>query len=37
MDLGLFGTPEEAAVAYNKKSMELFGKTNGLNNVSEAK
>lgn len=33
-DLGLFKTAEEAALAYNKKSMELFGKTKSLNKVS---
>jgi len=37
IDLGLFKTPEDAALAYNAKSMELFGKTNGLNNVPEKK
>ena len=30
IDLGIFDTPEEAAMAYNKKSMELFGETIGL-------
>jgi len=30
IDLGFFETPEEAALAYNKKSMELFGETIGL-------
>ncbi len=30
-DLGFFDTPEEAAAAYNKKSIELFGKTRSLN------
>lgn len=37
MDLGLYLTTEEAALAYNKKSIELFGPTNGLNNVPEQK
>jgi hypothetical protein len=37
IDLGLFATPDEAALAYNAKSVELFGKTNGLNNVPEKK
>lgn len=30
IDLGYFDTAEEAAIAYNKKSMELFGTTIGL-------
>jgi hypothetical protein len=34
-DLGLFDTPLEAARAYNEKSLELFGKTNGLNQIPE--
>jgi len=36
IDLGYFDTPEEAALAYNKKSLELFGETIGLQkNISE--
>jgi len=31
IDLGYFDTPEEAAKAYNQKSLELFGETIGLN------
>lgn len=34
-DLGLFPTAEEAAKAYNKKSLELFGKTKSLNKLGE--
>lgn len=34
-DLGLFGSAEEAAEAYNKKSKELFGKTKSLNKVED--
>src|SRR5436189_81769 len=33
--LGTFNTAEEAAVAYNKKSVELFGVTPNLNKVNE--
>jgi hypothetical protein len=32
-NLGFFDTAEEAAKAYNKKSIELFGKTGSLNKV----
>jgi hypothetical protein len=32
-ELGFFNTPEEAAVAYNNKSIELFGKTRSLNRI----
>jgi len=32
--LGSFETAEKAAEAYNKKSMQLFGKTNTLNSIS---
>jgi hypothetical protein len=32
-NLGFFDTPEEAAKAYNKKSLELFGETGSLNDV----
>lgn len=35
IDLGRFETPEEAALAYNKKSIELFGKTRNLNKITE--
>ncbi|MEO8087385.1 MAG: AP2/ERF family transcription factor [Bacteroidota bacterium] len=34
--LGTFNTAEEAAVAYNKKSVELFGITPNLNKVNES-
>jgi hypothetical protein len=34
-DLGLYKTPEEAALAYNEKSIELFGKTKSLNKFSK--
>lgn len=34
-DLGVFDTPIEAARAYNVKSLEFFGKTNGLNQIPE--
>ncbi|NLR92602.1 Pathogenesis-related transcriptional factor and ERF protein [Flammeovirga agarivorans] len=34
--LGSYTTAEEAALAYNKKSIELFGKTRNLNKVSES-
>jgi hypothetical protein len=33
-NLGFFDTAEEAAKAYNKKSIELFGKTGSLNKFS---
>jgi hypothetical protein len=33
--LGTFNTAEEAAIAYNKKSIELFGVTPNLNKVNE--
>ncbi len=33
--LGAFDTAEEAAYAYNKKSIELFGNTNSLNKLPE--
>jgi hypothetical protein len=33
IDLGFFETAEEAAVAYNKKSEEIFGRTRSLNKV----
>jgi hypothetical protein len=33
IDLGFFETPEEAAVAYNQKSEEIFGRTKSLNPV----
>lgn len=32
-ELGFFNTPEEAALAYNNKSVELFGKTRSLNRI----
>ncbi len=34
-DLGSFETPEEAALAYNKKSIEWFGITKSLNKVGD--
>lgn len=34
-DLGLYKTAEEAALAYNEKSLELFGKTKSLNKISK--
>ncbi len=34
--LGTFNTAEEAAIAYNKKSVELFGMTPNLNKVNES-
>ena len=33
IDIGFFQTPEEAALAYNQKSMEIFGRTRSLNKV----
>lgn len=33
ISLGNYKTPEEAAEAYNKKSIELFGKTRSLNKI----
>ncbi|PWJ39973.1 Pathogenesis-related transcriptional factor and ERF protein [Sediminitomix flava] len=33
--LGTFKTPEEAALAYNKKSLKLFGYTKSLNKIKE--
>lgn len=33
-DLGFFDTAEEAGRAYNKKSIELFGKTDSLNIIN---
>lgn len=33
--IGMFGTPEEAARAYNKVSKELFGKDGKLNKIAE--
>jgi hypothetical protein len=35
-DLGFFDTPEAAALAYNRKSRELFGQTPSLNVVLDA-
>lgn len=34
IDLGLFPTAEEAALAYNRKSKEIFGTTDSLNKVN---
>lgn len=33
--IGRYKTPEEAALAYNRKSIELFGKTRNLNRIKE--
>ena len=33
-DLGIYDTPEEAALAYNKKSIEWFGHTKSLNKIN---
>jgi len=33
INLGTFKTAEEAAIAYNKKSIELFGETKSLNKL----
>jgi hypothetical protein len=33
IDIGFFETPEEAAIAYNEKSMEIFGRTRSLNKI----
>ncbi len=35
INIGFFKTPEEAAKAYNKKSIEMFGKTNSLNTIKK--
>jgi hypothetical protein len=35
IELGSYETPELAAEAYNKKSIELFGKTKGLNRIEQ--
>ena len=35
IDIGFFETPEEAAIAYNQKSMEIFGRTRSLNKIDE--
>lgn len=34
-NLGFYNTPEEAAKAYNKRSIELFGKTGSLNVIKK--
>jgi hypothetical protein len=34
-NLGFYDTAEEAAAAYNKKSIELFGNTGSLNNIKK--
>ncbi|MGB0839841.1 MAG: HNH endonuclease [Chitinophagales bacterium] len=36
INLGSFKTAEEAAEAYNKKSLELFGQTASLNKMSKS-
>lgn len=36
-DLGTFNSPEDAALAYNKKSIELFGETKSLNIIKDKK
>jgi len=35
INLGTFKTPEEAAEAYNQKSLELFGRTRSLNVIKK--
>jgi hypothetical protein len=35
IDIGRFNTAEEAALAYNKKSIELFGETSSLNRLHQ--
>lgn len=35
INLGSFNTPEEAAEAYNKKSVELFGETRSVNMIKK--
>ena len=35
IDLGRYETPEEAALAYNTKSIEMFGKTRNLNKITQ--
>lgn len=35
IDLGVYETAEKAAEAYNKKSIELFGITNSLNDIEK--
>ena len=35
--IGMFGTPEEAALAYNKKSRELFGDQGKINIIKSLK
>jgi hypothetical protein len=36
-NLGFYDSAEEAAAAYNKKSIELFGKTGSLNVIKKKK
>jgi hypothetical protein len=36
IDIGFFETAEEAAVAYNQKSTEIFGRTRSLNKIEES-
>lgn len=36
LHLGMFDTPEEAAIAYNKKSREIFGEEGKLNVVQQS-
>ena len=36
-ELGVYNTAEEAALAYNRKSLEWFGKTRSLNIIKEEK
>jgi hypothetical protein len=33
IDLGFFDSAEDAAIAYNEKSQEIFGRTKSLNKV----
>lgn len=35
IDIGFFDTAEEAALAYNEKSIEIFGRTRSLNKVED--
>jgi hypothetical protein len=35
IDIGFFDTAEEAAIAYNQKSIEIFGRTRSLNKIED--
>jgi hypothetical protein len=37
MHIGMFDTPEEAAIAYNRKSKEIYGDTGKLNVIKSGK